>query len=113
MNEYETLLPHVGQWVDFYLSNNERVAAVVIEVHEFDSINRPKVNLQVFTSDGEINFHEDVKPVDTQGTEEEIELEGQWAFQHEIPLLQKDTHDKEVELGSQTNRHVGTLQSFV
>lgn len=101
-------LPHIGQIVDYYPSDVERNAAMVVEVQPPEDDFRPTVSLQVFKPDGKICFIANVKPIDTNSdgfASGDLELKGHWAFAHEFGL---DTEEDD-KLGSQTNDHVGIV----
>lgn len=104
----DSTLPHIGQIVDFYPSNVERNAAMVVEVHPIEDGLRPEVNLQVFKPDGKVCFIANVPPVDVQSegyASGDTELKGNWAFAHEMSL---ETELDDL-LGSQSNEHVGQV----
>ena len=105
-------IPHVGQVVDFFPSDIERFPAMVVQVFPADET-RPKVNLMVFTPDCEMQGYTEVEPVDVESNMAaagDFELEGRWAFAHELPLnTEGEEHDESCELGTKTNIHVGEV----
>ena len=99
-------LPHVGQWVDYFPSDTERNAALVVEVHEAADIgDRPAVNLQVFHPGGDIEFEENIAPVDPHPVDGAPDLAGHWGFAHEFFLIVDET--KPSYKGTESNSHVG------
>lgn len=117
MNPDYPNLPYVGQFVDYYPSNSQRLCALVTEVHphEIDGT-RPHVNLCIFNPDASQDTGEDIEPVDeTKLTTDpdNIDLTGCWGFAHEFDLtLDEETDGTLTPLGTQSNLHVGTQQSY-
>lgn len=105
--------PYVGLWVDFYPDNSTRCAAVVTEVHpNMGDLHRPKVNLQCFKPDGEIEPWVEV-PAAEAGIDEELpDLTEKWGYQHEF-MLHNDEEDDEDKKGTQTNDHVGEISLII
>lgn len=104
----DSTLPHVGQIVDYYPSNVERNAALVIEVHPVEEGLRPLIDLQVFQPNGDICHIANTPPVDVQSESYaagDTELKGCWGFSHEFGL---DTEADDL-FGSQSNEHVGLV----
>lgn len=105
-------IPYVGQLVDYFPTNNFRGVAVVLEVHPCDEVCRPRVDLSFFKGD-KLQYCKEVEPVapDPEQLEDEIDLEGRWAFQQEFNINTPVDVDDSNLLGTQSNRHVGILET--
>jgi len=104
--------PYVGLIVSYYPDNQTRLAAIVTEVHPAPEHLLPKVNLTVFSTDGEPMSAEKIKPVHDEG-ETLQELKDRWSFAHQY-LVHPDKEELEDGtesnvLGSNSNMHVGIL----
>ncbi len=103
-----SITPYVGQMLDYYPEDDARVAALCVQVHHFDGISRPLLDLQIFWADGSLDFKAKVPPAMSADIEAP-NLKEHWGFQHEFAILQDGEQLPEEEMGTQTNRHVGQI----
>ena len=108
MIEPNSNTPYVGQQLDYYPADNQRHAAICTEVHPCDGTERPKVNIIVFTPDGNTEAYLEVSPAQPS-IDSFPEIKERWGFQHEFAILQNPEMLVEEEKGSNTNRHIGTI----
>lgn len=109
----DNITPRVGQTIDYYPLPSERNAAIVLQVFESDEVQRPDIAILQLQPNGDLIFHERIKPADPElNGDEDNPLEGMWGFHHEFFLQQTDDHEETTELGTQTNKFVGIAQSI-
>ncbi len=100
--------PYVGLIVDYYSSNNKRLAAIITEINSSSLSFRPTVTLVVFDpKEPQPETYQDVEPVTDDNDDTEPDLTGKWGFAHEYNLIQNEST---IEYkGTETNEFVGTI----
>lgn len=103
--------PVIGQLVDFFPSQSQRFAAIVVQVQPCDEDARPTVSLQIFQPDGKLQYSKSVEPAayDDDSDDGANLLKGRWAFQQEFCVEEDDDHDEDTVLGTGANRQVGSF----
>lgn len=103
-------IPFIGQIVHFWPDPSQKFAAIVVETfpanrNDGGDLNRPNVNLQVYSPGGDTTFFPSVPPLDIESSPETFK--DVWTFVNEFATLQTDEVDEETILGTKANFWVG------